>query len=77
MMRLGLNRGQAARKADDGRNYLETLAVWQLRHGADHHDLTPSQRARFVVHNRCLDTGLDPRRLMFVRLLMRMGRIHD
>lgn len=58
-------------------DYPEQLAEWQVRHGADRHDMTPSQVERFREHNRLLNAGLDVNRVAFVRALVERGRINE
>ena len=76
-MRFGLQRGQQSTRLTADDIYREELAVWQIRHRANHHDLTREQAGRFAFHNRCTNVGLDPRRVTFARWLVVRGSVSD
>lgn len=58
-------------------DYLEELAVWQIQHGLNSLDLTPSQTERFRALERSAGDVRMAGRLIFERRLHRSGRLTD
>jgi hypothetical protein len=63
------------RRSDEERDYVKTLASWQVRHGLNRMDMTPEQDRRYRLHNRLVDVGIDPKRITYAQWLMQHGRI--
>lgn len=63
------------RSEDD--DYQDSLAIWQIEHRANRHDMTPEQDARYHQHAVALNAGLDPQHVEFARYLVKAGALSD
>lgn len=74
---FGLSRGQTYRRTDLSPEdvYREDLAVWQIEHDANSHDMTTGQRERFRLFVRAESMGTDAQHALYARWLARRGLI--
>lgn len=73
---FGLNRGQSTQPTDAD-IYQESLAVWQIEHDANSHDLTIAQCDRFRWFVKAEGMGSDGQHLLYARWLIQTGRCTD
>lgn len=74
---FGLSRGQTYRRTDLSPEdvYREDLAVFQIRNGLNHMDLTREQTERYRVVERTAPAGIDAQHALYGRWLARRGLI--